>query len=173
MADQPRVHDRPSDPNRADHSATVTPLCGVPSDPQYAKNFDPHEPKILKQAWDGFPVATSFKTKDSGRRENFTTGSRRDDRTGKGRYDLLPTHAMRRLAQVYERGATKYGDRNWEKGQPLSRYLDSALRHTFQVLEGKTDEDHAGHAAWNLLAFIETQHRIREGVLPESLDDLP
>lgn len=113
-----------------------------------------------------------FETKDSGQREDFSTGSRRDTRTGKGRYDLLPPAALRRLAQVYERGAAKYGDRNWELGQPLSRFLDSALRHTFQVLEGKTDEDHAGQAAWNLLAFIEIQHRINEGLLPAELNDL-
>jgi hypothetical protein len=113
-----------------------------------------------------------FETKDSGQREDFSTGSRRDTRTGKGRYDLLPPAALRRLAQVYERGAAKYGDRNWELGQPLSRFLDSALRHTFQVLEGRTDEDHAGQAAWNLLAFIEIQHRINEGLLPKELNDL-
>lgn len=125
------------------------------------------------EAWAGVPVATAFETKDSGTRQNFGTGSRRDNRSGKGRYDLLPPYALQRVAQVFERGAEKYDDRNWEKGQPLCRYLDSALRHTFQVLQGRTDEDHAGHAIFNLLAFIETQERIREGVLPAELDDLP
>ncbi|HUS51203.1 MAG TPA: dATP/dGTP diphosphohydrolase domain-containing protein, partial [Candidatus Paceibacterota bacterium] len=67
--------------------------------------------------------------KDSGKRQDFDTGSRRDTRDGKGRYDLLPVRAIKRLAKHYENGAKKYGDRNWEKGQPLSRYLDSALRH--------------------------------------------
>lgn len=113
-----------------------------------------------------------FDTKDSGTREEFPTGSRRDTREGKGRYDLLPPYAIQRLAQVYERGAAKYDDRNWEKGQPLTRFLDSALRHTFQVLEGKTDEDHAMQACWNLVAFVEIQHRINEGILPEELNDL-
>ncbi len=114
-----------------------------------------------------------LRIKDSGRRQEFDTGSRRDSRTGKGRYDLLPARALRRVARVFESGAAKYGDRNWEKGQPLSRYLDSALRHTYQVLEGKTDEDHAAQACWNLLAFLETQERIRAGLLPATLDDLP
>lgn len=117
-------------------------------------------------------IVGKYETKDSGSREEFTTGSRRDTREGKGRYDLLPPYAIQRLAQVYERGAQKYDPRNWEKGQPLTRFLDSALRHTFQVLEGKTDEDHAGQAAWNLLAFIEIQHRINEGILPAELDDM-
>ncbi len=117
-------------------------------------------------------TSIKFVTRDSGVREDFPTGSRRDTREGKGRYDLLPPYAISRLAAVFERGAAKYGDRNWEKGQPLTRFLDSALRHTFQVLEGKTDEDHAGQAAWNLLAFIEIQQRIVDGLLPAELNDL-
>jgi len=81
--------------------------------------------------------------KDSGERQQFSTGSVRDTQVGKGRFDLIPTDALRRLAQHYENGARKYGDRNWEKGQPLGRYLDSAFRHLVNVLDGKTDEDHA------------------------------
>ena len=110
--------------------------------------------------------------KDSGERQEWNTGSVRDTRTNKGRYDLLPVYAIKRLAQHFEHGAVKYGDRNWEKGQPLTRYLDSALRHTFQVLEGKTDEDHAAAAAWNIMAFIQTQKWIEDGILPKELDDL-
>lgn len=111
--------------------------------------------------------------KDSGVRESFDTGSVRDSRAGKGRYDLLPTRAIRRVARHFEAGAAKYGDRNWEKGQPISRYLDSALRHTFNHLEGQRDEDHLAAAAWNILAAIETEVRIADGSLPFSLDDLP
>lgn len=110
---------------------------------------------------------------DSGDREKFNTGSVRDIRSGKGRYDLLPTRAMRRLAKHFENGAKKYGDRNWEKGQPVSRYLDSALRHTFNYLEGRRDEDHLAAAAWNVMAAIETVERVNINVLPEELDDVP
>ena len=62
-------------------------------------------------------------TLDSGKRRDFPTGSRRDSREGKGRYDLISPIALRRLALVCERGAAKYGDRNWEKGQPMSGYI--------------------------------------------------
>lgn len=109
--------------------------------------------------------------KDSGVRESFPTGSVRDTRAGKGRYDLLPTRALRRVARHFEAGAIKYGDRNWEKGQPISRYLDSALRHTFNHLEGQRDEDHLAAAAWNILAAIETGERCKAGLLPAALDD--
>lgn len=111
--------------------------------------------------------------KDSGVRENFSTGSVRDTRAGKGRYDLLPTRAMRRIARHFEAGAVKYGDRNWEKGQPLSRYMDSAMRHLMTHLEGHRDEDHLAAAAWNILACIETEERVFEGFLHHDLHDLP
>ncbi len=110
---------------------------------------------------------------DSGQREQFATGSRRDSRVGKGRYDLLPTRAMRRLARHFEAGALKYSPRNWEKGQPLSRFMDWALRHAFSYLEGRRDEDHLAAAIWNLMALADTEARIAEGALPKNLNDLP
>jgi len=115
---------------------------------------------------------SQFETKDTGVREEQGTGAVRDSRSGKGRYDLLPPHAVRRLAQVYERGAAKYADRNWEKGMAFSRYLDSALRHVFQHLEGNRDEDHLGHAVFNLMAVLEHQERIERGTLDPKLDDM-
>lgn len=111
--------------------------------------------------------------KDSGKRQEFTTGSRRDTRDGKGRFDLLPPRALARLARHFEGGAVKYGDRNWEKGQPLSRYFDSALRHLFKYIQGERDEDHLIAAGWNILCLAETEQRIAEDQLPKELNDLP
>ena len=56
--------------------------------------------------------------------------------------DLIPWIVISQLSKRFESGAQLYGDRNWEKGQPLGRYLDSALRHLFQFLEGEINEDH-------------------------------
>ena len=109
---------------------------------------------------------------DSGERQEFPTGSRRDTNKGKGRFDLMPAYALKRLAQHYENGAVKYGDRNWEKGQPLGRYMDSAIRHAYAYLNGSKDEDHLAAVAWNALAIIETEHRIEMGILPTELDDI-
>ncbi|MDE3073822.1 MAG: hypothetical protein KGJ86_00200 [Chloroflexota bacterium] len=111
--------------------------------------------------------------KDSGSRQEFETGSVRDTREGKGRYDLIPTYPHKRLAQHYENGAKKYGDRNWEKGQPLMRYIDSAERHLENLKAGLTDEDHASAAVWNIYAYEETERRIDTGELPLALDDRP
>jgi len=111
--------------------------------------------------------------KDSGKRQEFQTGSQRDTQEGKGRYDLLPTRALKRLAKYFENGARKYNPNNWKLGQPLSRYMDSALRHTFKYLEGHIDEDHITAAVWNLMCLIETQELIEEKQLPEELNDIP
>jgi len=112
------------------------------------------------------------KVQDSGQRQEFSTGSKRDSNKGKGRFDLIPPYALKRLAQHYENGANKYGDRNWEKGQPIARYLDSAIRHAYAYLNGGADEDHLAAVAWNALAAIETEHRIELGILPAELDNL-
>lgn len=119
-------------------------------------------------------IATKFDAvKDSGERQEFETGSVRDTQEGKGRYDLITPIGLKRLAVHYENGAKKYGDRNWEKGQPLARYLESAIRHLYTFLEGHRDEDHLAAAAWNILSCIHTEERIRQGLLPEELNDLP
>ena len=109
--------------------------------------------------------------KDSGEREEFTTGARRDTQKGKGRYDLLPSHALHRLAKHFENGAIKYGDSNWAKGMPTIRFMDSALRHLNYYKMGKRDEDHLIAVAWNIMCLIETQMMIQEGKLPKELDN--
>ncbi len=113
------------------------------------------------------------KVNDSGKHEEFVTGSRRDTREGKGRFDLLSPFVNERDAKHLENGARKYGDRNWEKGQPLSRYMDSALRHLNKFMMGYRDEDHLAAARWNIAALMHTQHMIAVGSLPAELDDLP
>jgi hypothetical protein len=107
--------------------------------------------------------------KDSGKREEFASGMVRDTREGKGRYDLLPVRAIRRDAIQLERGALKYSDRNWELGAPFCRYIDSALRHLCQWLEGDEGEDHLAAARFNIGAIMELQERGRS----DELDDRP
>lgn len=110
--------------------------------------------------------------KDSGKRRDFPTGSRRDVRDGKGRYDLLQFRAIGLIARQLEEGAKKYGDRNWEKGQPLSVYVDSAMRHGGNFMTGMRDERHEVGWAWNVLCLLETIELIKEGKLPRELDDI-
>lgn len=97
--------------------------------------------------------------KDSGNRHSFPTGAVRDMQEGKGRCDLLPPAAILRLARHFEAGAKKYGERNWEKGIPISSFIDSAFRHILKYMQGLTDEDHLVAAAWNLLCALEMEER--------------
>jgi hypothetical protein len=112
-----------------------------------------------------------FDIQDSGERSTFLTGAVRDTQAGKGRFDLLPWSILWRLANHFEGGSKKYGDRNWEKGIPLGRYLDSAFRHLVKWVLGWRDEDHLIAAAWNVLCLAATVEWIIEGKLPRSLDD--
>ena len=149
--------------------------------PKYPKTFKPVSPFPMGRV----PVAVDVKNTqessdlpDSGNRENFSTGSVRDTRDGKGRFDLISPIALKRIAQHYEKGAVKYEDRNWEKGQPLMRYFDSALRHlnsyTENLLTGRSSkEDNLAACLWNIMAFIHTEYMIKQGLLSIDLDDRP
>jgi hypothetical protein len=81
----------------------------------------------------------------------------REPTEGKGRYDLITPFAEDRLAKWYELGSKKYADRNWEKGMPYSRYIDSAKRHINKFIKGMEDEDHLAAAMWNLASIIHHQ----------------
>ena len=111
--------------------------------------------------------------KDSGTRSEFPGGAVRDAQEGKGRMDLLPVRALIEVARIMEAGAIKYEARNWEKGIPLSRYMDSGLRHAMKFLRGDRDEPHLAQACWNFLCLLDTQMRIQEGLLKPTLNDLP
>ncbi len=104
---------------------------------------------------------------------NFESGAVRDAIIGKGRYDLLSPLAIDRLAKHYQNGANKYADRNWEKGMPLSIYVDSMLRHGFKFLEGSRVEDHLAAVMWNASAAIHIEEMVYRGLLPAKLLDLP
>lgn len=118
-------------------------------------------------------VVVNFdRVQDSGERTEFTTGAVRDTSEGKGRYDLIPQRGLHRLARHFENGAKKYGPNNWRKGIPLSRYLDSGIRHAFKYLEGERDEDHLAAAAWNFICALHTEEMITSGKLPADLADI-
>lgn len=84
---------------------------------------------------------------------------------------LLPTFSIRQ--QTNSSMKTSYlrrinGGRNWEKGMPFSRYIDSAKRHLDKYIMGMTDEDHLAAAAWNIFAIMHHQE-----LGQTELDDMP
>jgi len=115
---------------------------------------------------------------DSGERREAKSGAVRDRAKGKGRYDLISPLGMKRLAVHHEHGSIKYDDRNWEKGMPLSWFLDSMERHIedykrCRILGEEQVEDNMAAVAWNAHGFMHTEEMIRRGKLPAELDDLP
>lgn len=96
--------------------------------------------------------------KDSGERRVFDTGALRDIQNGKGRYDLIPWHAIHELALHCERGSLKYGERNIDKGIPSHSMIDSAIRHLSCYLRGMDDEPHLVSALLNIAWLVEFQH---------------
>jgi hypothetical protein len=115
-----------------------------------------------------------YKIKDSGKRRDFGTGAVRDVTPNKGRFDLLPWAVIRALAIHYQKGCEKYGDRNWEKGIPISSFIgDSNMRHFAQVIDGRFEENHLIAGIWNAVCGYQTILWIQEGRLPLKLYDLP
>lgn len=96
----------------------------------------------------------SFQIKDSGERQQFTSGMVRDVTTGKTDYSLVFDGPMlKRWAVHLTKGAIKYAARNWMKADgdvELQRFRESALRHFIQWFEGEEDEDHASAVYFNI-----------------------
>ena len=78
----------------------------------------------------------------------------------------VPTMLLE-AAKQYEAGANKYGDRNWQLGQPLHVFIDSAVRHYLKWKRGDNDEPHDRAFVWNVLGAIWTHENKPE------LIDLP
>lgn len=108
-------------------------------------------------------VGEIYVTKDSGKRREFPTGSVRDRADDKPRYDLISPWALQRLAELYQRGAEKYGERNWEKGQPVSDILASLYRHLIAYMQGDVTEDHMAAVAWNAFAIMHFEELAKRG----------
>jgi hypothetical protein len=105
-------------------------------------------------------VNPGYVTKDSGEREEYSTGMQRDVNDGKPRFDLIMPaelpygeQLLTRWAQLLQRGAVKYNPRNWEKAatrEELDRFRESAFRHFLQWFCGESDEDHAAACLFNI-----------------------
>lgn len=93
--------------------------------------------------------------------KKLDSGSHREDKSNKGRCDLLQPKALLRIAQRLELGAKKYGDRDWDKGIDKNMLIDSAMRHLLQYMSSMYDEDHIASCVTNLLQLMEQEERTR------------
>jgi len=116
-------------------------------------------------------MVKEFKTKDSGKRQEYSSGMRRDIQDNKPRFDLiLPLNQkyeetlLYRLAMLMTRGMDKYGERNWEKANSLeefNRFKASTWRHFVQLMQGETDEDHLVAVIFNLNAICYLMDKLK------------
>jgi hypothetical protein len=111
--------------------------------------------------------------KDTGIKREFGTGAQRDGKGGRGRFDLVPIFPLLLVSRIYEDGAAKRGERNWEKGMPVSVLLNSCQRHISKHMCGMRDEPHLSMALWNLMGALWTSCMVHLGLRPKELYDLP
>lgn len=110
--------------------------------------------------------------------KTFSTGARRSVQV-QARFDLIPSHALERLALRYALGASKYGEWNWRRGFPLSDLLNhivvhmNAYRDRFvatkrlhptlsdeqicSIVECETVDDDLAGAAWGFFTIMELE----------------
>lgn len=110
----------------------------------------------------------SFITKDSGKREEYASGMKRDVQDDKIDFDrVFDGPMLARWAGLLTRGSKKYNDEegqpNWMKanGRPeMERARKSAARHFAQWRNGDTDEDHAAAVIFNLNLYEYIKERL-------------
>jgi len=112
-----------------------------------------------------------FITKDSGKRQDYESGMRRDTQDGKPNFALLLTDMpydempITRWAALMTRGAEKYGKRNWQLAcsiEELDRFRESAFRHFIQWMANEDDEDHMAAVMFNLNAAEFVKFKMKE-----------
>lgn len=96
----------------------------------------------------------NFQVKDSGRRQEFSTGMVRDVNDDKILWHLVADGPMlKRYAIHLTNGAKKYSPRNWmlaSTTEEYERFRESAYRHFMQWHAGDRDEDHAAAVYFNI-----------------------
>ena len=110
-------------------------------------------------------MPSGFTIKDSGKREEYPSGMRRDLQDGKPRYDLVDLEMLTRWATHMGKGAEKYGSNNWQLAnsqEEADRFRSSAFRHLIQWVRGDRDEDHASAVFFNIAAYEYVMKKIDE-----------
>ncbi len=106
---------------------------------------------------DGKPVTDTLPATIVERKSAPLEGKKFDD--GKLPYDLLPGDAVEEIVKVLQFGATKYGERNWEKGMKWNRPFAALMRHMWAWWKGEekdpeTGLSHLAHAGCCILFLL-------------------
>jgi len=113
-----------------------------------------------------------FKTLDSGKRQEYDSGMKRDLQDGKPDFSLIVSMMMpyeemmlTRWAALMTRGAEKYGRNNWQLAnseEELESFKASAMRHFMQwITDSNKEEDHAAAVLFNINAAEYVKWKLR------------
>ena len=110
-------------------------------------------------------------------REKIIEAGKKND-AGKPMWELLPYDALEGAVKILTFGATKYGNRNWEKGISYGRLFGALMRHLWTWwmckvrketgLDAESGQSHLDHALCELLFLIAHDKRNME-----KFDDRP
>ncbi len=87
-----------------------------------------------------------------------------DPLVDEGDVSLIHPLMLNRLQSLLYRGAEKYGEGNWERGDYMSRAFDSLVRHMLQFYLGDTSEDHLAAMVFNIMCLMVYEHNIQHEV---------
>lgn len=107
----------------------------------------------------------AFEVKDSGVRQDYVSGMRRDTQEGKPDYSLVDEAMLTRWADHVTKGAAKYGRKNWQLAsseEELERFVASAFRHFVQWWRGDRDEDHGAAVYFNIAAAEMVRRKLED-----------
>lgn len=76
---------------------------------------------------------------------------------------LIHPLLINRVEGVLARGAKKYGTHNWQRGNHLSRSLESLDRHRMQWDLGDTSEDHLAAMVCNIMFLMVHENTLQQG----------
>jgi hypothetical protein len=117
------------------------------------------------------PAPTVDPPQDAEVYATYTTGAKRERKVGKGAPTAMLCGFPHTLTELHKHMDNPLG-RNWEKGLPLSSYVDATFRHLLEEVSGNGDDKSLISAIWNLMCYAETKHRISQGTIPEEMDDM-
>lgn len=117
-----------------------------------------------------------FELKDSGKREEYTSGMVRDTDEGKTLWHLVADGPMLyRWAIHLTKGAVKYAARNWMKAAgeaEYERFKASAYRHFMQWYRDERDEDHGAAVFFNINGAEYVRAKLETGGIQKYIDKL-
>jgi hypothetical protein len=111
-----------------------------------------------------------YQVKDSGQRQEFSSGMVRDVQTNKPDISrVFDGPMLARWAEHITKGAVKYPDikpgiPNWTLAageEELIRFKKSAARHFYQWIKGDIDEDHAAAVLFNINGYEYVKEKIK------------